>query len=161
MRSESRRTRNSEMPDSLVEYCRAHPDQRFWQALRNWSGWQHVLVSNDSDFVLSKAAGWKNPRHFQLGARFLLTTPGLSATRRLAPLQVELTLGTLGLVLGASGCWRPPLGFCLFMLLHNPSFTSNDERLTIDRSSEWFIVCANGSVRGKQSSELLACSRQA
>jgi len=28
------------------------------------------------------------------------------ATRRLTPLQAELTLGTPGLVLGASGCWR-------------------------------------------------------
>jgi hypothetical protein len=47
------RNRNSEQLDSLVEYCQAHPDERFWQALRNWSGWQHVLVSNDSDFVFS------------------------------------------------------------------------------------------------------------
>jgi len=52
---ESLRTENSEMLDSLAEYCLAHPDQRFWQALRNWSGWQHVLVSNDSDFVLGQA----------------------------------------------------------------------------------------------------------
>jgi len=48
------KTQNSEMLDSLIEYCQAHPDQRFWQALRNWSGWQHVLVSNDSDFVVSQ-----------------------------------------------------------------------------------------------------------
>jgi len=33
--------------------------------------------------------------------------PGVSsATRRRTPLQAELTLGTPGLVLGASGCWR-------------------------------------------------------
>jgi hypothetical protein len=53
------RTRNSEQLDSLVEYCQAHRDQRFWQALRNWSGWQHVLVSNDSDFVLGQVTTGK------------------------------------------------------------------------------------------------------
>jgi hypothetical protein len=53
------RTRNSEQLDSLVEYCQAHPNQRFWQALRNWSGWQHVLVSNDSDFVLGQVTTGK------------------------------------------------------------------------------------------------------
>lgn len=45
-----------DMLDSFVEYCQKHPEQRFWEALRNWSGWQHVLVSNDSDFVLSQTA---------------------------------------------------------------------------------------------------------
>jgi hypothetical protein len=53
-RMDAMRTRDSETLDSFVEYCHAHPDQRFWQALRNWSGWQHVLVSNDSDFVLNQ-----------------------------------------------------------------------------------------------------------
>ena len=81
VRSESRRTRNSEMPDSLVEYCRAHPDQRFWQALRNWSGWQHVLVSNDSDFVLSKAAGWKKSKTLSIG-KARMSSPGKRANRR-------------------------------------------------------------------------------
>lgn len=24
--------------ESFIAYCKAHPDERFWQALRNWSG---------------------------------------------------------------------------------------------------------------------------
>jgi hypothetical protein len=31
-------TRNSKLLESFVTYCRQHPDERFWQALRNWSG---------------------------------------------------------------------------------------------------------------------------
>jgi len=39
-------TRNSEVLASFVAYCRAYPELRFWQALRNWSGYNFVLVSN-------------------------------------------------------------------------------------------------------------------
>jgi len=37
-------TRNSELLTSFVVYCEAHPDERFWQALRNWCGYPFVLV---------------------------------------------------------------------------------------------------------------------
>lgn len=29
--------RNREVLESFVHYCRTHPQERFWQALRNWS----------------------------------------------------------------------------------------------------------------------------
>jgi hypothetical protein len=32
---------------SFVEYCKAHPQERFWQALRNWSGYSFVLGVED------------------------------------------------------------------------------------------------------------------
>jgi hypothetical protein len=38
------KTRNSEVLASFVEYCEYHPDERFWQALRNWAGVSLVLV---------------------------------------------------------------------------------------------------------------------
>jgi hypothetical protein len=37
-------TRNSKLLDSFHEYCEMNPEQRFWQALRNWSGEQKILV---------------------------------------------------------------------------------------------------------------------
>ena len=39
-------TRNSEVRASFVRYCEQHPDERFWQALRNWSGHEYVLVQD-------------------------------------------------------------------------------------------------------------------
>lgn len=30
-------TRNSHLLQSFTDYCNNHPDERFWQALRNWS----------------------------------------------------------------------------------------------------------------------------
>lgn len=39
-------TRNSRLLNSFVKYCNSHPEQRFWQALRNWSGWGFVFVGN-------------------------------------------------------------------------------------------------------------------
>lgn len=38
-------TRNSEVLASFVDYCIANPDQRFWQALGNWSGCGYIFGS--------------------------------------------------------------------------------------------------------------------
>ena len=42
----AKKRRNKHTLDSFVKYCKANPDQRFWQALRNWSGNEFVLVRN-------------------------------------------------------------------------------------------------------------------
>jgi hypothetical protein len=31
--------------DDFIMYCYDHPDERFWQALRNWSGSAYILKS--------------------------------------------------------------------------------------------------------------------
>ena len=36
---------NKEVLDSFVKYCEEHPHERFWQALRNWSGYPFILAS--------------------------------------------------------------------------------------------------------------------
>jgi len=41
-------SRNTEHVASFISYCAKHPDERFWQALRNWSGWSYIYVSNGS-----------------------------------------------------------------------------------------------------------------
>jgi hypothetical protein len=41
--------RNCCVLKDFVNYCEAHPDQRFWQALRNWSGFGYIFVSNEWD----------------------------------------------------------------------------------------------------------------
>lgn len=43
--------KNKGLLQSFVAYCDEHPEQRFWQALRNWSGVsfvQVIRVANDS-----------------------------------------------------------------------------------------------------------------
>lgn len=35
---------------SFIVYCMTHPQLRFWQALRNWSGY-HFIVATDTDIV--------------------------------------------------------------------------------------------------------------
>lgn len=30
---------------SFIAYYKAHPEQRFWQALRNWSGYAYIYGS--------------------------------------------------------------------------------------------------------------------
>lgn len=31
--------------DSFVAYCEEHPQERFWQALRNWSGFPFIYIA--------------------------------------------------------------------------------------------------------------------
>lgn len=37
-------TRNSRVLEGFVAYCKANPEQRFWQALRNWSGYDSIVA---------------------------------------------------------------------------------------------------------------------
>lgn len=30
---------------SFIAYCLEHPEERFWQALKNWCGWNFVMVA--------------------------------------------------------------------------------------------------------------------
>lgn len=39
---EPEETRNSKVLESFVKYCQEHPGERFWQALRNWSGYDSI-----------------------------------------------------------------------------------------------------------------------
>ena len=38
--------KNEELSKSFAKYCQEHPQERFWQALRNWSGYAFVCVSH-------------------------------------------------------------------------------------------------------------------
>lgn len=44
-------TRNSKILANFVAYCQSHPHERFWQALRNWSGYHFVLVAEADAFI--------------------------------------------------------------------------------------------------------------
>jgi len=39
------KSKNKKTLDSLVKYCQQHPEERFWQALRNWSGYDFIYGS--------------------------------------------------------------------------------------------------------------------
>jgi hypothetical protein len=41
--------KNKSLLASFTEYCQAHPEERFWQALRNWSGYNFIYASNRSE----------------------------------------------------------------------------------------------------------------
>jgi len=56
-------TRNSAALADFTAYCRANPEQRFWQALKNWSGWGKILAAytrQDWDWMYYKDTyGWE------------------------------------------------------------------------------------------------------
>lgn len=39
-----KKTRNSEVLKDFTKYCIAHPEERFWQALRNWSMANSIII---------------------------------------------------------------------------------------------------------------------
>lgn len=48
------KNKNIDLLIDFNNYCQAHPEMRFWQALRNWCGWGFVLVSTNKP-------QWRNP----------------------------------------------------------------------------------------------------
>jgi hypothetical protein len=40
-------TRNSKLLKDFTTYCLSNPDQRFWQALRNWAGVAFIYFSDN------------------------------------------------------------------------------------------------------------------
>lgn len=58
-------TRNGRTLFDFVCYCIQHPDERFWQALRNWSGYDDIMVSDRgaaSDHEMD-TFNWEGARH--------------------------------------------------------------------------------------------------
>ena len=41
--------KNKKTLDSFVKYCSKHPEERFWQALCNWSNVSFVLTSKNGN----------------------------------------------------------------------------------------------------------------
>lgn len=58
--SSKQETRNSKVLASFVTYCNAHPFERFWQALRNWSGQNFILTANSIRFSLTESVQYQD-----------------------------------------------------------------------------------------------------
>ena len=39
--------KDKETKDGFIKYLKEHPEERFWQALRNWACIPFILASND------------------------------------------------------------------------------------------------------------------
>jgi len=37
--------KNKKLLNDFTKYCSAHPELRFWQALRNWSGASNIIYN--------------------------------------------------------------------------------------------------------------------
>lgn len=48
---ESAASKNVEAVRGFTEFCKAHPDYRFWQSLRNWSGARFIFARTYGDCV--------------------------------------------------------------------------------------------------------------
>lgn len=51
--------KNIDLLRSFIAYCVSHPDQRFWQALRNWSGHNFIYVGSHAihEYMLMRVPG--------------------------------------------------------------------------------------------------------
>ena len=50
------KSRNSEVLSSFIKYCEKHPEERFWQALRNWSGNAFIWATRER--VVNDTFNW-------------------------------------------------------------------------------------------------------
>lgn len=46
--------KNEKLLAEFIEHCTTHPEERFWQALRSWSGWDAVYVAKNSETKVLK-----------------------------------------------------------------------------------------------------------
>ena len=53
-------SQNREVLTDFVKYCEAHPEQRFWQALRNWN--QEIYP--DQNFIMTATLGRDDIKFF-------------------------------------------------------------------------------------------------
>ena len=56
--------RNIETLNSFIKYCKEHPHERFWQALRNWSGFHFIYGSNKCS-AMEKVDDLKNTFYYE------------------------------------------------------------------------------------------------
>ena len=69
--------KSQKLLESFVTYCQEHPGERFWQALRNWSKWSFVAVSND-------LTGWCDTFFWEGRSNYLESVgPGTQKTKRI------------------------------------------------------------------------------
>ena len=46
--------RNNVVLAGFVRYCEEHPQERFWQALRNWAGVYFIIASRECPVNMSE-----------------------------------------------------------------------------------------------------------
>lgn len=44
--------------EEFIKYLEEHPDERFWQAVRNFSGYGFILASNNPNAILLDTFYW-------------------------------------------------------------------------------------------------------
>ena len=54
--------KDNDIKQDFITYLEAHPDERFWQALRNWSGHAFILVADDLDGETEDTFYWEGKK---------------------------------------------------------------------------------------------------
>lgn len=52
-------TRNSKVLASFTAYCKSHPDERFWQALRNWARVGNFIFASRNGVQMDDTFYWE------------------------------------------------------------------------------------------------------
>ena len=55
-----KKSKNLELLTSFTEYCTAHPQERFWQALRNWAELDYLLSQGKKEVGTTDTWYWEN-----------------------------------------------------------------------------------------------------
>lgn len=58
-------SRNQSQLDSFVQYCANHPQERFWQALRNWAELAFVLSASGLNLHTNEFEGLEDTFYWE------------------------------------------------------------------------------------------------
>jgi hypothetical protein len=60
--------RNASVLNEFISYCRTHPHERFWQALRNWTVFDSVWVQRG--LTMTDTFYWEDRNGFKSQTKF-------------------------------------------------------------------------------------------
>ena len=60
-----KKSRNKKSLESFAKYCKENPEQRFFQALRNWYGIAFIGISSDREH-------WKDTFYLEEGEDYMI-----------------------------------------------------------------------------------------
>lgn len=59
--------KSTQVLTDFVRYCREHPEERFWQALRNFSGYWYIFAetfeNDEGETRVLDSFNWEGKRH--------------------------------------------------------------------------------------------------
>jgi len=53
------KSKNKKILNDFIKYCKEHPEERFWQALRSWSEYDFIYIGDENSDQIKDTFYWE------------------------------------------------------------------------------------------------------